>query len=156
MGTIVSYNAAGEIVNDLSREIAYEIWTVDSTMQAGTYYVQAKDNDGWEALDLAYIFEFKYSTDDKAVNSIEAVDSTTVARGEKVYFTVKTGADVLKVRTISKGVQATFADCTVENGVKTFEVYAKAYLEGDNTVSFQIKTADGWETIDQTVVIVGE
>ena len=156
LGTIVSYNANDEIVNDLSREIAYEIWTVDSTMQAGTYYVQAKDNDGWEALDLAYIFEFKYSTDDKAVNSIEAVDSTTVARGEKVYFTVKTGADVLKVRTISKGVQATFADCTVENGVKTFEVYAKAYLEGDNTVSFQIKTADGWETIDQTVVIVGE
>ncbi len=156
LGSIVSYNANGEVVNDLSREIAYEIWTVDSSMQAGTYYVQAKDNDGWEALDLAYIFEFKYSTDDKAVNSIEAVDSTTVARGEKVYFTVKTGADVLKVRTISKGVQATFANRTVEDGVATFEVYAKAYLEGDNTVSFQIKTADGWETIEQTVVIVGE
>lgn len=156
VGTIVSYNAAGEVVNDLSREIAYEIWTIDSTMQDGTYYVQAKDNDGWESLDLAYIFEFKYSTDDKAVNSIDAVGETTVARGEKVYLTIKTGADVLKVRTVSKGVVATFADCTVEDGVKTFEVYAKAYLAGENTVSFQIKTADGWETIDDTFVIYGE
>ena len=156
VGSIVSYNANGEVVNDLSREIAYEIWTIDSTMQAGTYYVQAKDNDGWEALDLAYIFEFKYSTDDKAVNSIEAVESNTAATGEKVYLTVKTGADVLKVRTVSNGVVATFADRTVEDGVATFEVYAKAYITGDNTVSFQIKTADGWETIDDTFVIIGE
>lgn len=156
VGSIVSYNANDEVVNDLSREIAYEIWTIDSTMQAGTYYVQAKDNDGWEALDLAYIFEFKYSTDDKAVNSIEAVESNTAATGEKVYLTVKTGADVLKVRTVSNGVVATFADRTVEDGVATFEVYAKAYITGENTVSFQIKTADGWETIDDTFVIIGE
>ncbi len=155
-GSIVSYNANNEVVNDLSRDIAYEIWTIDSTMQDNTYYVLAKDNDGWEALDLAYIFDYKYSTDDKAVNSIEAAGETTVARGEKVYFTVKTGADVLKVRTVSKGVVATFANRTVENGVATFEVYAKAYLAGENTVSFQIKTADGWETIEDTFVIYGE
>ena len=30
-GSIVSYNAAGEVVNDLSRDIAYEIWTVTAT-----------------------------------------------------------------------------------------------------------------------------
>ena len=156
VGSIVSYNAAGEVVNDLSREIAYEIWTIDSTMQANTYYVRAKDNDGWESLDLANIFEFKYSTDDKAVTSIEAAGETTVAKYEKVYFTVKTGADVLKVQTVVNGVTATFANRTVEDGVATFEVYAKAYVVGENTVSFNIKTADGWETIDQTVVIVGE
>ena len=155
VGKIVSYNAAGEVVNDLSREIAYEIWTIDSTIQAGTYYVQAKDNDGWEALDLALVFEFKYSTDDKEIKGLEFVDSYTVAAGEKVYLKVQTGDDVLKVRTVSNGVEATFADSTVVDGVKTFEIYAKAYITGDNTVTLQIKTADGWEDAT-TFNIVGE
>ncbi len=154
-GTIVSYNANGEVVNDLSREIAYEIWTIDAAFNAGTYYVNAKNNDGWEDLSLSYIYEYKYSADDKAVAGLEFVGSYTVAAGEKVYLKVQTGADVLKVQTVVNGATATFSDCTVENGVKTFEVYAKAYAVGDNEVTLNIKTADGWETAT-TFNIVGE
>lgn len=156
VGSIVSYNEAGEVVNDLSRDIAYEIWTVKVAFSAGTYYVNAKDNDGWEALDISYIYEYKYSTDDKAVESITAgVESANV--GEIVPVTVVTGADVLKVQVVVNGV----AIATYNNGVAgddgkvTFEVAAKLYAEGDNTISVNIKTADGWEAADASVVITG-
>ncbi len=154
LGTIVSYNANGEVVNDLSREIAYEIWTVVTSLEEGTYYVNAKDNDGWEALDLSYIFEFNYSADDKAVNAIEA-GATEATVGEMVTITVKTGADVLKVQTVVNGSTATFSNRTVEDGVATFTVTAKIYSVGDNTITFNIKTADGWEAIDDSVVVTG-
>ncbi|MBQ8783946.1 MAG: FIVAR domain-containing protein [Clostridia bacterium] len=155
-GSIVSYNAAGEVVNDLSREIAYEIWTVSTTMSAGTYYVNAKDNDGWEALELSYIYEYKYSTDDKAVESIVAgVESANVY--DFVPVTVVTGADVLKVQVVVNGVAiATYNNGVVgEDGKVTFEVQAKLYAVGENTISVNVKTADGWEAADASVVVTG-
>ncbi len=153
-GTIVSYNAADEVVNDLSRDIAYEIWTINVSFQPSTYYVNVKDNDGWEDLDISYVVEYKYSTDDKAVNSAEA-EASEVTVGEMVNITVKTGADVVKVQTVSSGSVMTFANPTVADGVATFTVRARVYLVGENTISFNIKTADGWEAVDTTVVVNG-
>lgn len=153
-GSIVSYNADGEVVHDLSREIAYEIWTIDVVLVPGAYYVNVKDNDGWEDLSLSYIYEVKYSADDKAVNSAEA-EVTEANVGDMVKITVKTGADVLKVQTVSNGSVATYGNPVVADGVATFEVYAKVYLEGENTITFNVKTADGWEAADASVVITG-
>lgn len=155
-GSIVSYNANGEVVNDLSREIAYEIWTVTVAFNAGTYYVNAKDNEGWEALDLSYICEYKYSADDKSVESIKAgVESANV--GEFVPVTVVTGADVLKVQVVVNGnAIATYNNGVVgEDGKVTFEVEAKLYAVGENTISVNVKTADGWEAADASVVVTG-
>lgn len=154
-GTIVSYNAAGEVVNDLSRDIAYEIWTITAKFNAGTYYVNVKDNDGWEDLALSYIFEYKYSTDDKAVKSITAdVESANV--GEFVPVTVVTGADVLKVQVVVNGkTVGTYANGVAANGEVTFNVQAKLYAEGDNTITVNVKTADGWEAADASVVVTG-
>lgn len=155
-GSIVSYNAAGEIVNDLSREIAYEIWTINVSFQPSTYYVNVKDNDGWEDLSLSYIVDYKYSTDDKEIKGLEFVGSYSVPAGEFVTLKVQTGADVVKVQTeCSNGATLTFGNPVIEDGVATFTVRAKAYFVGDNVITLNIKTADGWEKAT-TFTIVGE
>ncbi len=148
VGTIVSYNEAGEVVSDLSRDIAYEIWTVTFSLNDDLYYVSAKDNDGWESLSLAYVLDYQYSTDDAAVKSVEVAD--TAKAGDKLDVVVKTGADVLKVRTLYNGaVYQTFSNGVDDGeGGKVFNAKVGVYHAGAQTVSIEIKTANGWEAVE--------
>lgn len=47
--TITSYNADGEVVNDLSRDLAYEVWNIYSNMSVGNEIkVRGKVNGKWD------------------------------------------------------------------------------------------------------------
>ncbi len=152
-GKIVSYNAAGEVVGDLSRDIAYEVWTVDLSITPDVYKVNVKGNDGWEDLDLSYVVDYKYSADNKAVTSIDIPESAPAA--EAFDFTVVVGADVKKVKVLVDGAAyKTFANPVVEDGTATFSAAAKV-LKGEHTITLEIKTADGWEALDWSAVVTG-
>ena len=154
---IVSYDAQGNVVGDLSREVAYEIWTVHSTVNPGTYYVHAKFGSEWESLESSYELEYKLSADRKEVTSIELNSTDTPAVGDKVTLTVETGVDVVKVQTIVNGtVTSTFANPVVDGDKATFNVTAKMYNVGENVITFKIKTADGWEDIENTLTVTAE
>ncbi len=154
--SIVSYNESGEVVSDLSREIAYEVWTVTRYFDPGTHYVRAKFNNGWEALFTSYILEYKLSSDRADVYSITPGEGTP-AVGERLPVTVETGVDVLKVQVIVNSEHiATYNNPVITDGKAVFNVFAKCYNKGENTVTFRIKTADGWQDIDNTLVINAE
>ncbi len=147
-GTIVSYNAAGEVVGDLAPEVAYEVWTITNTLSPDGYYVSAKNNDGWEPSSLAYQIDFKYSTDNAAVNTVEV--PATATAGDTLPVVVTTGADVIKVRTLYNGTVFGTFNNGVDNGdgTKTFDAFVKVYHAGEQTVSVEIKTANGWEAVE--------
>ncbi len=154
-GSIVSYNAAGEVVSDLSRDIAYEIWTInDLYLDNGNYYAVSKDNYGWEDYEIATIFEVAPSTANSAVDSITASTTAPVA-GESVDIEIVTGSDVLKVQLLIDGVEyKTYNNPTVADGKATFNTTAK-FSKGEHTVTIKIKTADGWsEVVDGASVTV--
>lgn len=154
---IVSYDADGNVVGDLSREIAYEVWTVHSTIQEGTYYIHAKYGTEWEPLESSLTFDFKLSRDRKDIYSISHDECESHKLYEFCSIRVETGLDVVKVQTVVNGrVTATFNNPEVGEESTVFNVRAKMYNVGENTVTFRIKTADGWEDIDNTLTIVAE
>ena len=154
---IVSYDADGNVVGDLSREIAYEVWTVHSTIQEGTYYIHAKYGTEWEPLESSLTFDFKLSRDRRDIYSISHDECESHKLYEFCSIRVETGLDVVKVQTVVNGrVTATFNNPEVGEESTVFNVRAKMYNVGENTVTFRIKTADGWEDIDNTLTIVAE
>ena len=61
------------------------------------------------------------------------------------------------MQTVVNGrVTATYNNPEVGEESTVFNVRAKMYNVGENTVTFRIKTADGWEDIDNTLTIVAE
>ena len=147
LGKIVSYDADNNVVSDLSRNIAYEIWTFDLAINPDVYYLNVKGNEGWEDLSLSYICDYKYSTDDAEVYSMDIAD--TAKMYTEIPLTVVTGTDVLKVQVVVNGVVLkTFANATIADGKATYDIYAKFYAVGENTVTLNIKTADGWSSVD--------
>ncbi|MBQ8783912.1 MAG: leucine-rich repeat domain-containing protein [Clostridia bacterium] len=157
MADIVSYDADGNVVGDLSREIAYEVWTVHSTIQENTYYIHAKYGSEWEPLESSLTFDFELSRDRKDIYSISHEECESHKLYEFCSIRVETGLDVVKVQTVVNGkVTATFNNPEVGEESTVFNVRAKMYNVGENTVTFRIKTADGWEDIDNTLTIVAE
>ncbi len=154
---IVSYDAQGNEVDEMSREIAYEMWTVHSSVKAGSYYVHAKYGAEWEDIDSSLVFDYELSAERKEVSSITHDENEEHKAFEFCSFTVKTGVDVLKVQTVVNGKYvATFSGPQVDEDEAVFNVTAKMYNVGENTVNFRIKTADGWEDIEETFTIVAE
>lgn len=158
--SVATYNSKDEEVSDLSRDIAYEIWTVELSINPNTYVAIAKDNSGWEAGDLGKVFTVSLSAGDKEVHTLEA-SVEEVARSTAFDVTVTTGADVVKVRTLVNGVVLTTFNAAQhatanEDGTLTYNIFCKVYAEGENTVSVEIKTANGWEAINKTLTIVGK
>lgn len=155
---IKHYDADGKEVDDLSRNIAYEIWTTELKVQPSDYVVIAKDAiDGWEARELGLVKSVKLSATDKAVVSFEAA-TEVVNAGEKLDLTVVTGADVIKVQIAIDGAEAGPATFdaqtygTLGEGQCTYNVYTKL-AAGDHTLTVRIKTASGWEMTENTISV---
>lgn len=157
--TIVSYDADGNVVSSLSRDLAYEVWTVDMSINPGDYYITARDNTSWEELEVAKLFKVALSTDRKDVKSITPA-SETVTAGEKFNVTVVTGVDVLKVQILvddqTAGVQTFNVQDygTLGDDSCTFNVTAWVAGEGTHTLKVRVRTADGWEVVDTVTATV--
>ena len=159
--TVTSYNSNGEQVSDLAKDIAYEVWSINKSFVPNDYYVIARDNTGWEVVtDSTQLFRVVLKADDKDVKSITPAAST-VKVGEKFDVTVVTGADVIKVRTRVDGVVMctfdVFSYGTIGEGSNTFNIFAKVYSKGEHTIAVDVKTANGWETVDTiSATVIGE
>ena len=159
--TVTSYNSNGEQVSDLAKDIAYEVWSINKSFVPNDYYVIARDNTGWEMVtDSTQLFRVVLKADDKDVKSITPAASTVKA-GEKFDVTVVTGADVIKVRTRVDGVVMctfdVFSYGTIGEGSNTFNIFAKVYSKGEHTITVDVKTANGWETVDTiSATVIGE
>ena len=159
--TVTSYNSNGEQVSDLAKDIAYEVWSINKSFVPNDYYVIARDNSGWEMVtDSTQLFRVVLKADDKDVKSITPAASTVKA-GEKFDVTVVTGADVVKVRTRVDGVVMctfdVFSYGTIGEGSNTFNIFAKVYSKGEHTITVDVKTANGWETVDTiSATVIGE
>ena len=159
--TVTSYNSNGEQVSDLAKDIAYEVWSINKSFVPNDYYVIARDNTGWEVVtDSTQLFRVVLKADDKDVKSITPAASTVKA-GEKFDVTVVTGADVIKVRTRVDGVVMctfdVFSYGTIGEGSNTFNIFAKVYSKGEHTITVDVKTANGWETVDTiSATVIGE
>jgi hypothetical protein len=162
--SIVSYNANDEVVSGLSKDIAYEIWTVELKLQPADYFVIAQTQysaSGWESKDLGYDITVSLTTSDKAVISVNAPE--TVKSGEKAALTVVTGKDVLKIQILVDGAEtgpatfdlASYGVAGEDNN--TFNVTTKALRRGEHSIKVRIRTAAGWEVSDyDAVTIVAE
>ncbi len=159
--TVTSYNSNGEVVSDLAKDIAYEVWSINKSFVPNDYYVIARDNTGWEAVtDSTQLFRVVLKADDKDVKSITPAASTVKA-GEKFDLTVVTGSDVVKVRTRLDGVVICTFDVftygTIGADSNTFNIYSKVYSKGEHTITVDVKTANGWETVDTiSATVIGE
>ena len=159
--TVTSYNSNGEVVSDLAKDIAYEVWSINKSFVPNDYYVIARDNTGWEVVtDSTQLFRVVLKADDKDVKSITPAASTVKA-GEKFDVTVVTGADVIKVRTRVDGVVMctfdVFSYGTIGENSNTFNIFAKVYSKGEHTITVDVKTANGWETVDTiSATVIGE
>ena len=159
--TVTSYNSNGEVVSDLAKDIAYEVWSINKSFVPNSYYVIARDNTGWEAVtESTQLFRVVLKADDKDVKSITPAASTVKA-GEKFDVTVVTGADVIKVRTRVDGVVMctfdVFSYGTIGENSNTFNIFAKVYSKGEHTITVDVKTANGWETVDTiSATVIGE
>ncbi len=157
--TIVSYDKDGNVVDDMSRDLAYEVWTTEQTIKAGAYKVIAKDaTDGWEALDLGYALNVVNSTKNADVISITPAASSAKI-GDALNVQVVTGVDAVKIQILVD--DATAGDVTfsarsygkVEGDTCTYNAFVKLYKPGTHTLTVLVKTADGWATQRSTVSV---
>ena len=150
--SIVSYNAAGEEVSDTSKDIAYEIWTVTTSISEDTVGVRAKvaGSSKWEDQRLAYTFENVYVKEQSGLVSAK-LESTEGAAGP-VKFTVVTGKDAqyVQVKNEENGSCTLSAAKAVDNGDGTLTFTGKIYANGSGEKKMTVRILDtyGWKTVD--------
>ena len=50
-----------------------------------------------------------------------------------------------------------FSYGTIGEGSNTFNIFAKVYSKGEHTIAVDVKTANGWETVDTiSATVIGE
>ena len=147
--TIVSYNAAGEVVNSLDRSVAYEIWTINTNLIGPDVKVRTKYLEGnqyiWETEKYSFTLEIVEPTFDANVLDIQA--PTSGAKG-KFAVTVVTGSDAQGIKFVMEnGTTTTYmADKATadEDGNLVFSGYAWANAEGLNTIVIKVKVNGAW------------
>lgn len=148
--TITSYNADGEVVGELSRDLAYEVWEIYSNMSVGTTIrVRAKFNSRWE-LDKRSLYVYEYNPVismelSKTSGKKGAVPATVVAdeKTEKVMFKMPDG---------SSATVLTYT--TDENGNRVFSGKAWANEDGLNIINVYVRRNNVWKlvgTLEYTV-----
>ena len=158
--TIVSYNAAGEEVNSLSRDVAYEVWTINTNLIGPNVKARAKYLEGtsykWET--ETYNFEVKVlePTFDADIRSI--TPAATSGKKGAVATTVVVGPDAQGIRFVmDNGTTATYyaeKATVLDNGDLQFVGNAWANNEGLNTIVVKVRVNGAWVeagTVEYTV-----
>ena len=140
---ITSYNADGEVVNSVARDLAYEVWEIYSNMSVGVeIQVRGKANYKWD--------EFRYSFTIEPYNPIVSMElsSTSGKKGpgpatvvadektEKVMFKMPNGTSVTVAST-----------ATDENGNKIFTGKAWMNEDGLNEIEVKIYRKNVWKSV---------
>lgn len=144
---IKSYDINGNEVSSLSRELDYEVWTVNTRLTPDTeLQVHAKYNNEW--VDATYRFSVSTLYSDKTLKKAE-LSSTSGGQG-MVDCNIVTGSGVSKVRVeYEDGMTSTYnsgyATLDVENMTYTYDITVKAYRTGEIPYKIYIKTPSGWQ-----------
>ncbi|MBQ5592915.1 MAG: hypothetical protein IIU80_08205 [Clostridia bacterium] len=158
--TIVSYNAAGEVVNSLSRDVAYEIWTINTNLIGPNVEVRTKYLVGnqyiWETERYSFELQFVEPTFDADIREITPV--ATSGKKGAVSTTVVVGPDAQAIRFVmANGTTTTYsADkaTVLDNGDLQFVGNAWANDAGVNTIIVKVKVNGAWvemSSFDYTV-----
>ena len=141
--TITSYNADGEVVNDLSRDLAYEVWNIYSNMSVGNEIkVRGKVSGKWDIGKYKFTIEPYNPIVSMELSSTSGkkgpVPATVVAdeKTEKVMFKMP---DNTTVTVASKA--------TDENGNKIFTGKAWMNKEGLNEIRILIYRNKVWRQV---------
>ena len=140
---ITSYNADGEVVGELSRDLAYEVWEIYSNMSIGTTIkVRAKFNSRWE-LDKRSLVVYEYNP----VISMEL--SRTSGKKGPVPATVVADEKTENVKfKMPNGTSVTVTQFTTdENGNRVFKGNAWANEDGLNVITVTIRRKNVTKTV---------
>ena len=166
--TIVSYNAAGEVIDYLDEEPAYEEWTIVMALGEGEFTAKAKFGSVWEA--EAFEFEVTMYKPREAAVTFVAKDSASeeeankvlsVKKGTIVEITVVAPTTVKKVQLLFKsGTTSTYtanhsAVTYVDNGdgTATWTILRAFNGVGTNgTMTLKLKDASGWYTAATEII----
>ena len=140
---ITSYNADGEVVGELSRDLAYEVWEIYSNMSIGTTIkVRAKFNSRWE-LDKRSLVVYEYNP----IISMEL--SRTSGKKGPVPATVVADEKTENVKfKMPNGTSVTVTQFTTdENGNRVFKGNAWANEDGLNVITVTIRRKNVTKTV---------
>ncbi len=158
--TIKSYNAAGEEVNSLSRDVAYEVWTIDTNLVGPEMKARAKYLEGtsykWETETYNFTVTTLEPTFDADIRSI--TPAATSGKKGAVATTVVVGPDAQGVRFVmDNGTTTTYnveKATVLDNGDLSFTGNAWANNEGLNTIIVKVRVNGAWVeagTVEYTV-----
>ncbi len=146
--TIKGYDAEGNEVDDLSRELDHEVWTVRTRLTPDSdLRVHAKYNNEWEA--ATYDFSVSTLGSDKTLKTAEL--SSTSGKLGPIGCKIVTGSGVTKVRIryedgMTTTVNSTAATLDAANMTYTYNLTVKPRNVGENKFEVYIKTpSDGWK-----------
>lgn len=155
--SIESYSANGQRVNDMSADLAYEVWTVHTRLTPGTN-LQVRSKYGLEWSEIKHKFTVTTLYSDQTLKSAEI--SSNKDNGNYADCKIVTGSGVTKVRieyedgmtTTLNSSAATFNESLL---TYTYNITVKPRHSGKNEFKLYIKTpTDGWkyqQTLTYTV-----
>ena len=155
--TIVSYDRDGNVVSGTSKDLAYEVWTITTTLADGNIGVRVKEagSSVWEDASDAYEFENTYAPVDSGI--ISATLAKTEGSKGAVKATVIAGAETKIVQLKNKeGETFTFnLSKATENEDGTLTFNCSVYFHGtagtENIATVRYNDAYGWYDTDVTV-----
>ena len=151
--SIVSYDADGNVVNDLSRAKAYEIWTIKGiNLPAGRNYSATAIYQDYtrETYDEGYKFTVQLKCDDAEV--YEVAFENAEGTSQWTPATVTTGLDVTGIRFVAPngGTQTYYAASAAKEADGKL-VYSMAKIwatqNGENTFTVMAQIAGEWQTV---------
>ncbi|MBQ8575658.1 MAG: hypothetical protein IJ447_06425, partial [Clostridia bacterium] len=142
---IVSYNEAGEVISSMSRELSYEVWTIEMNVPADIELTAvARYNRVWST-EAPYKYTVVLATPeyDDEVYSMEL--AATEGWQGTVRATVVTGLDVSGVRFImDNDTTATYYNSTEADGKLTYEGKVWINHSGENIIIVKIRVNNAW------------
>ena len=144
---IKGYDAEGNEVSSLSRELDHEVWTIRTRLTPNSdLQVHAKYKNEWES--LTYSFSVSTLSSDKTLKSAEL--SSTSVNPDSVECKIVTGSGVNKVRIeyedgMTTTVASSMAVLDEANMTYTYNLSVKPRHSGENNFKIYIKNpTDGW------------
>ncbi len=157
--TIYSYDYNWNPVNSMSRDLYFEVWSINTNLSADVNIeVRAKyvEGNGYKWDNAKYSFEVNLIAPDKDVRTILRLDGSSATSGPmgpvEVKVTVGPKADGLRF-VMPDGSKTTYLNTTatvLENGDLQFIGKFWANNMGENVIKVQTKLAGGkWETVKE-------
>lgn len=144
---IKGYDAEGNEVSSLSRELDHEVWTIRTRLTPNSdLQVHTKYKNEWES--LTYSFSVSTLSSDKTLKSAEL--SSTSGSPDSVECKIVTGSGVNKVRIeyddgMTTTVASSMAVLDEANMTYTYNLSVKPRHSGENNFKIYIKNpTDGW------------